>query len=255
MKDALANDECPLDAKLENVIPGLHQWHRANDQALKSVVETVNSHMAGLKETLTSIQEGQVVGVNNIKEVIANSFLRAAVSISPNTNPVSRLPPPCPQRRQYDSGLDELADLFDSESPAGFADEQTPGAAAGTDKIFLMKAKHPDLKSLYQEWYGLGSFCDGSGGIAAREKAQGAAWRKEISAHHFSRTRRIVEAIDSVMARESKSWEEAVAQLQPMFARSKQSTSNMIINLQKAGIINTGKPRGTKRKSVEAFHE
>jgi HPt (histidine-containing phosphotransfer) domain-containing protein len=63
MEDALANDECPLDAKLENVIPGLHQWHRANDQALKSVVETVNSHMAGLKETLSAIQDGQVVCV------------------------------------------------------------------------------------------------------------------------------------------------------------------------------------------------
>jgi hypothetical protein len=34
MKNHLDTDECPLDAKLENIIPGLHQWHHANHNSL-----------------------------------------------------------------------------------------------------------------------------------------------------------------------------------------------------------------------------
>jgi hypothetical protein len=34
MKNHLDTDECPLDAKLENVTPGIHQWHHANHNSL-----------------------------------------------------------------------------------------------------------------------------------------------------------------------------------------------------------------------------
>jgi hypothetical protein len=56
MKTHLDTDECPLDAKLENVIPCLHQWYRVTGSSLRQLRET----MDGIKlqiDNLSSCQE------------------------------------------------------------------------------------------------------------------------------------------------------------------------------------------------------
>jgi hypothetical protein len=35
LKAAIESEQSPLDANLEAVIPGLHQWHTANSAAVK----------------------------------------------------------------------------------------------------------------------------------------------------------------------------------------------------------------------------
>jgi hypothetical protein len=37
MKRHLSSDSDPVDAKLEKVIPGLHQWYRANDANMREL--------------------------------------------------------------------------------------------------------------------------------------------------------------------------------------------------------------------------
>jgi hypothetical protein len=56
MKTHFDTDECPLDAKLENVIPGLHQWHRANHSSLQQLSETVDGIQSKIDD-LRSHQE------------------------------------------------------------------------------------------------------------------------------------------------------------------------------------------------------
>jgi Centromere DNA-binding protein complex CBF3 subunit, domain 2/Transcriptional activator of glycolytic enzymes len=250
MKAALVNDDCPLDAKLENVIPGLHQWHRANDQALKSVIEAVDNHMTGLRETLSTIQDTQVAGVSNIKEEIARSFACAAVSISPRHHVQASTQQKCPPRKEFDSGLDELADLFGNEPTSETTMEVTTNTNSVMTRRFFMKAKHQTLRSLYEEWYGIGNFADCDGGIDGRERKLGPNWRKHIDRQQFSRASRVVAAIQTVMKQNGLTWEAAVEKLEPMFASSNQSTAKMVENLQTAGILRKGKPRGSNSKST-----
>ena len=246
MKAALVDDDSPLDAKLENVIPGLHQWHRANDQALKSVMESVN----GLRETLSTLQDTQVAGVNNIKEELAKGFACAAVSISPRHHVQATAQQKCPPRKEYDSSLDELADLFGNEPTSETTMEITTNTNVVTTGRFFMKAKHQTLRSLYEEWYGIGNFEDSEGGINGRERKHGSTWRPHINRQKYSRASRVVAGIETVVKRNGGTWQDAVELLEPMFASSNQSPAKMVENLQRAGILRKGKPRGSKSKST-----
>jgi hypothetical protein len=63
MKTHLDTDECPLDAKLESVIPGLHhQWHRVNDNSLCQLRETVD----GIKSQIDNLSSRQETNSNSI---------------------------------------------------------------------------------------------------------------------------------------------------------------------------------------------
>ena len=53
MAAALRDDTSPLDADLENVIPGLQQWHRVNQEAMTDLTEEVQE----LKKLLVSAME------------------------------------------------------------------------------------------------------------------------------------------------------------------------------------------------------
>jgi hypothetical protein len=72
MKHALINERCPLDANLETVLPGVHQWHRANDSAmsqLKTGLEGLGRELAGRLDTLQgTIQTGQEESEDRLAE-------------------------------------------------------------------------------------------------------------------------------------------------------------------------------------------
>lgn len=54
MKQHLTSDSCPLDAKLENVIPGLHQWHRANDASMRQLSQSIEELKGFVEESSQS---------------------------------------------------------------------------------------------------------------------------------------------------------------------------------------------------------
>jgi hypothetical protein len=176
MKGHLSTDSCPLDAKLENVIPGLHQWHRANDSSLRQLSETID----GFKEKLESNTRSVV---DSLKQEISVGFSRAADSLSPR------------RKQQSETGaLSELVDIFDGHEHGGPTDETTND---GPTKL-IMKPKHNSLSSLYQEWYGIGVHKDSLGGVAGRDRRFGTRWRKDINRQHYSRVKRIVVTIDAM---------------------------------------------------------
>ena len=55
MKRHLSSDSDPVAAKLENVIPGLHQWHRANDASMRKLSEAVEELKQSLDQNRRSI--------------------------------------------------------------------------------------------------------------------------------------------------------------------------------------------------------
>jgi predicted HNH restriction endonuclease len=104
---------------------------------------------------------------------------------------------------------------------------------------------------LYKEWYGLGEFNDSFGGVDGRNKMYGSKWRSHIDRQHYSRTMRVVLAIDVTAPVNGCSWREAVNELEPVFQEVNKSLANMVKKLQEKGIISKGKTRGVKRKATE----
>ena len=212
MKQHLTSDTCPLDAKLENVIPGLHQWHRANDASLRQLSESIEDLKGRMQEdnqsTIDSI-------VESLKGTIANALTNAAGSFSP---------PPAQAR------------------PSG----QPTEAPANAPLQFVMKQKHNTLSSLYQEWYGLGEYDDSLGGVDGRNKNHGTSWRKHINRQHYSRTNRIVTAVDTEMERTGKDWAEVVETLEQTYVEANKSLAKMVDKLKQSGLV----PVGRKRKAA-----
>jgi hypothetical protein len=55
MKRSLAEEKSPLDACLESVLPGVHQWHHANNAAISSLREDMKSMNSDMKDGLSKI--------------------------------------------------------------------------------------------------------------------------------------------------------------------------------------------------------
>lgn len=57
---AIENERCPLDAKLETVLPGVHQWHTANNTAVKAVERRVDHLSGNIGELAKAVNDGFV---------------------------------------------------------------------------------------------------------------------------------------------------------------------------------------------------
>jgi hypothetical protein len=81
---------------------------------------------------------------------------------------------------QTAEGLDELARIMDATitnvTPTTNNQTQNTQQLAQA-QVYNMRPKHENLQSLYNEWYGLGEFDDGRGGITGRDQLFGREWR------------------------------------------------------------------------------
>ena len=73
MKDALDNEETPLDANLEAVIPGLHQWQSQNNADLQGVGQKVDRVEGKMDSMHTVVTEGFKSMGRVLHESIRNS--------------------------------------------------------------------------------------------------------------------------------------------------------------------------------------
>jgi hypothetical protein len=229
MKRHLSSDSDPVAAKLENVIPGLHPWHRANDASMRKLSQAVEELKQRLDQDRRSIVDAIV---DSLQEKIAEGLSRAADRLPPLRNI---------QDGNLFNGLEQ--ESRQNESTAGRTNEAT----TNDHHQFAMKAKYNTLRSLYQEWYGLGEYQDSHGGVAGRNKTYGSKWRQHINRQHYSRVKRIVEAIDVERERTGNDWTVVVEALEPMFMAAKKSIANMVTKLQQEGRV----PRHKKRKASE----
>ena len=79
---ALDNEESPLDANLESVLPGVQQWHRVNDELIKLMGRQLHEKMDGLqaevRNGIQSIVQQHSVGQLESDKRLAASFLQVA---------------------------------------------------------------------------------------------------------------------------------------------------------------------------------
>ena len=233
MKSAIDLEESPLDANLEKVMPGIRQWHSTHNANVERIRQ-------GLEALANKIDDVAVKARQEREESdrrLADSLFVMANHLSGSTVCETF---PLVQVGQKDVDVEVNESL--TENASG---------------IFRMIVKHGSLSDLWNEWYGLENFDDGEGGIAGRNKKHGRKWRKHLSAQQYSRTQRVVQAINKYSEVHNVPTEEAVYDLEEAFANVGFSVAKMVDYCKAKGLLTAKLPRGKKktREDDNAFLE
>ena len=241
MRTALSNDEAPIDATIETVLPGVHHHLQLHSQQISDVKEDVNTKHELMK---THVSQEVSTAKNDIIQALGTSMMTAGRNIldhttdggySENLNPISRPVEESPRPISASSNLNN------------------PHAS-----IFL-KPSYPTLKDLYHHWNGMEGYSDPRfpGGIAVLESTYKAKWRRHFSAaqkKQFSRASTIMRAVTKQFRDRGMEMDlmDILDELEAAYKdTAKSSLGNMITVLQDMGWWDKGKPRGRKRKSDE----
>jgi Centromere DNA-binding protein complex CBF3 subunit, domain 2/Transcriptional activator of glycolytic enzymes len=275
MAFALEQEECPLDAKLEHVIPGLHQWQSSNYAAVKAVESKVDKLGDTVNTRFDRLEENQQQQQEETEQKLAGSFLNIAESLlrkrkldsSSDRQPDNE--EPCDDdpfdlcgisigseqngtmEAPNDGHIAQPITARHSRASNQRSSEQTGTTTVQEYQSISMMPKHQSLSDLWDEWYGLGKFTNSLGGFDERERKFGTKWRKKnkaIDAIQFSRTKRIIEAIKRHSEASVVSTAETIAQLEEAFLECKSSVGLFVDLLQQRGMLKKMAPRGKRQR-------
>jgi Transcriptional activator of glycolytic enzymes len=235
MEVALRNEDCPLDAKLESVLPGVHAWHKDNQTELKDVGRKINA----IDEKLEMINENLARGLDCIDEHaqqrqvqsnrrIAASFLDIAQHfLSGNDGSARTVNDLMPQLGEsngdadYDDDPMHVSLTEDDALDLTNEDRATQQSSSALDKVYQFAPKIHTLSDLYDEWNGTGNWQgDPHGGIIGRNREHKSKWRKNLPSRakqHYSRMARSIAAVQFFAKQNRCSEKEAVAILEDMY--------------------------------------
>jgi Transcriptional activator of glycolytic enzymes len=234
MKIALETEESPLDAKLEHVIPGLKEWHSANNQAVNHLDRKVDMKFDNLEDlirscfgTLSSKADRQEM---LLRRKLANSLMSAATDLLNESNDFEEDEDFVPDDEDIEDVL--MRDVPNAAQdprrsctgvPVGLehlqreANVPVSDAPASAFKHIQLTPKHACLSDLWDEWYGLGQFNQVNGGIDWLEAKYKAKWRSHLDNNQFSRTKQVIQAINNMSDPPTTPPEEVVASLSQDF--------------------------------------
>lgn len=274
MRHSLQTQMNPADVGLETVMPGVHQRFRSIESMQNRQVEATNQLNAALTEGLLSVSEGlkgleeramerEEATRRRLLQAILQAYLphSAARSTVHGSNVVQRTNAPT------DGGLDELARLMDAtdgEDGVGNFSQQRNGSSPTNNQfqstqqlaeaeIYNLRLRHQSLLSLYNEWYGLGEFDDGKGGIPGRDRRFGCKWRTgQIHCKKYSRLKQVVETVDQLALARGITPREAINHLEPLFKEAKGTLSGMLKRLEANGYRTKGNSRKRRLDQIQA---
>jgi Transcriptional activator of glycolytic enzymes len=242
MTKALRDENDPLDANLEKVIPGLHQWHSVNHSAVTKLTQSVDNLSSNVSHGLQDIFDVLKKERELADQRLAEAFRRLANAYEREM--------PCDMEVEaiYETAINEMPPV-PTVSP-----EISPAECPNEEEAPYRKAmipKHQSLLGLWNEWHGLDDFADEFGGVLGREKQFGSKWRNKgkVNHQHFSRTKRIIQAIDYKCERDKMRPLEVIEEWEKQFSeRSNCSVSNFVKTLKDLGYITERAPRYKKAK-------
>ena len=250
MKHALETERCPLDASLEKVLPGVHQWHQVTNDSITSLSRNVNDlkseikgDMENLFSTMVTTKEDTKMDLAKVHMSIAMQLMQGGLgevnSAISNNSQLSNLLLTSPQPTVPSPTATTITPPEDTGDPADL----------DGNRLFRMKIKHSSLTGVIKEWYGLDEFADDFGGIQGRiDKYKSTTkWRKHCMIHpqHFSRTMRTVRAVEAYAKEESIDTIAAANELEDQFSRCDRSVAAFVSWAQGRGIL----PRRASRKN------
>jgi Transcriptional activator of glycolytic enzymes len=277
MREALSSEDCPLDAKLEQVLPGMHRWQQENHEAVKSLdrkieslQETVNTFSGTLSSGFESVHSS-ILGIHEAtKQQLASTLMSMATHLSggrslptlqqfttednsvfdgPNAittlgnslgggSTLTTSPPPPPPTTQAPPPVKGRL-LKDSTEAA---------AIARFGSLFTLTAKHRRLGDLWDEWHGLEGFQDEFGGIKGRDERWKSYWRMHLDDQQVSRTRRIIEGIKNYADREGIPNGDAIENLEEVYALNKFSVYKMCEWFKLNHLLDKKAARGRRKR-------
>ena len=237
-----------MDANLETVLPGVHQRFAHSDEKFDEMRREVRSSFQSLHEDMLLLAGGIDElrdDAEDSKRAMATTCLQIAGSLLGKKDLVMEA---------LQKGGGDSDDLGQGVSPSGTpmkpCSEKPPSPTKGPleeDGIGVqMVPKHHNLRGIWDEWHGLGSF-EGvpmEGGLEAMEATFKSKWRKHLDGQHFSRTRRVVLGIREYTASEGVDKATAIEALEAIFKESGRSVANMVVKLQELGHLKKKAKRG-----------
>ncbi|CAB9505619.1 hypothetical protein SEMRO_237_G095350.1 [Seminavis robusta] len=288
MKLNLDSAECPLDANLEKVIPGLFQWQSSNAASVDRVEEKVDALTNTMKGHFVELHERQVQLGSDQKRELASAFMDAAQTLLAKAALDDVAASSSPARDgTVEPAVGDTATVT-QQSPEQLPSPVQPRQLAPMDlepalpqgritkkgqplphhlAFYRMTQKHLLLKELVDEWLGEGKFGkkeDGSkeeyGGIQGRDKLFGTKWRPHLNKKHISRTKMTYDALVAYGDRHGLCLNDVCDRLQETYATTcKCSVANFVEWAKKpsndgreAPLLATGKSRGRTKKAANS---
>ena len=256
MKHALANEASPLDATLESVLPGVHQWHRANDAAVKTVGrridDIVEAVKEGLKEGFKEITNATMVNQQAQDRKLAIVFANIAKGLL-NGNVVAS-----PENEMGGTTNSTTMPMSQEsvQSPEQEDNNQLNDPSdALHNKTYRLPSKPQSLRDLWDAWYGVNSNHCAYGGVEGRNKKFGAKWRKHIPPAHYSRCCRTIKAIQKFALEKHQRNEDAIETLESMFHECSYSVYNFVDVMQEKGYLKKAAKRGKQAIATASAEE
>jgi hypothetical protein len=81
MSTALNTEECPLDASLEKVLPGVHQWHRINNQQMNQMKRSIVELDAKVAQGFTDLENTIKGTKEETMQQLANTFMSISAQL------------------------------------------------------------------------------------------------------------------------------------------------------------------------------
>jgi hypothetical protein len=253
MTKELGNQDDPLDANLEEALPGLNQWQRVNNMELQKVKEAVQQVQSGFQNVNNQFDELHDVLKSNREDSdrhLAATFVNIAQKLlERGGSTVNGL-------RQDNVIAEELRQVVtgtSSRTAQAAQPIESPGDAEElTDTLFQMVPKHLSLLDLVHEWYGSADYYDEYGGIKGRNERFKTQWRKKcsINAMHYSRTERTVRAVNEYATMHGINTYDAAERLDEVYkVECKESVTNFVKWAQHEGLLAKKKSRGTSQQA------
>jgi hypothetical protein len=236
MSTALRNEDSPLDAKLESVIPGINAWHSQTLSRLTQVEDGVNKLNEGLKKLDNTVSHNSLAKQQQDMQFIRGFLQNMSNQISLMSSKIM------PNDTTDQSGFG-LTLATQSDNVEGDADAPTMDST-NSEVTFHMQLTHASLPSLWNEWFGEGPYQDIEGGIHGRNNKHGSKWRQHFNKQRYSRTCRIIKAIEHVAKDSGLSGLDAARQLDNIYQEVNRSLIKSVEVFQKKGYLTKMKKRG-----------
>ena len=262
MKHALETEDCPLDANLEKVMPGVHQWHQVTNDSINNLNKCVKDFQGEVKGELENLLSIIMIAKEDSKHDLARVCMSIAmqlmqggpgdsnaVNMSNLQNMLLTMPQPTGTRSpQASNTTTDPTTVTGAATTTTTQEDSTDPADLDCNRLFRMKPKHTSLSALMKEWFGLDEFYDGHGGIQGRiDKYKSTTkWRKKCMIHpqHFSRTMRTVKAVEEFARQQGIGEMAAAAKLEENFAACEKSSANFVTWAQQQGLLTKRASRG-----------
>jgi hypothetical protein len=202
---ALQEEENPLDADLERVLPGVHERLHANHHSNNQNYQAVSNKLDCVMETVVTGFETMATGFSQVLQhtsmyvqetdkLVGASLVNAGRHLI-NTNRNFSSPVQASAPGQWSPARSPNSTTGTVNTTQGVQlREQLPTAlptnavhSEEEHSMYRLQSKHSDLASIWDQWLGEGIFANEYGGINGRNQLHEAKWRRHIDKTEYSR--------------------------------------------------------------------